>query len=41
MKVEKYVDPVPKARNTSVADTAEVAVKAPFYILGMIFGGAR
>ena len=40
MRVEKYIDPLPKARNSSVADSAEVAVKAPFYILGMIFGGA-
>ena len=37
--VEKYVDPLPKAHNNSVADSAEVAVKAPFYLLGIVFGG--
>ena len=41
MTVAKYVDPVPKVRNTSVADSAEVAVKAPFYLLGLVFGGAQ
>ena len=39
MTVEKYVDPLPNARNNSVADSAEVAVKAPFYLLGIVFGG--
>lgn len=39
MTVEKYVDPLLNARNNSVADSAEVAVKAPFYLLGIMFGG--
>lgn len=39
MTVEKYIDPLPKARNNSVTDSAEVVVKAPFYLLGIMFGG--